>query len=173
MKIRKANLDDIKTISKIYIDTWRTTYNGLVPVNFLNELSYEEAESKWTHFLSNQLHQTFIYVAINNSEEIVGFAAAQNSDDLEFKGELYALYLLPKAQGLGAGRLLISAIAEHFMEKDIFSMLVWVMKNNNSGRGFYKRLGGQYYSHRESVFGGTRVEDEAYGWKDTSTLFVK
>jgi len=172
VKIRKGNIDDIKAISKIYIDTWKTTYNGLVPENFLNELSYEEAENKWIHFFSDQLHQSFIYVAINDFEKIIGFAAAQNISDQEFQGELYALYLLPQAQGLGAGRSLISAIAEHFMEEGIFSMMVWVMKNNNSGRGFYKRLGGKYYTYRESEFGGFLVEDEAYGWKDISMLSV-
>lgn len=172
VKIRKGNIDDIKAISKIYIDTWKTTYNGLVPDNFLNELSYEEAEKKWMNFFSDQLDQSFIYVALNDFGESIGFAAARSSSDQEFKGELYALYLLPKAQGLGVGRRLISAIAEHFMEEGISSMMVWVMKNNKSGCGFYKRLGGEYYTHRESEFGGFLVEDEAYGWKDISVLSI-
>ncbi|WP_242491003.1 GNAT family N-acetyltransferase [Priestia endophytica] len=172
LKIKKANIDDIKVISKIYIDTWKTTYKGLVPDKFLNELSYEEAENKWMHFLNDQIHKSFIYVAINEFEEIIGFAAAQSSSDVEFKGELYALYLLPKAQGLGAGRSLISTVAQHFIEEGISSMMVWVMKNNKSGRGFYKRLGGKCYTHRESQFGGFLVEDEAYGWKDISMLSV-
>lgn len=172
MNIRQGNRDDIKEISKIYIDTWKSTYSGLVPDNFLNELSYEEGENKWVNFLSNQLHQSFIYVATNDSEEIIGFAAARIINDKEFKGELYALYLLPKAQGLGAGRSLISTTAEHFIKEGIFSMMVWVMKNNKSGSGFYKRLGGKYYTHRDSQFGGFLVEDEAYGWKDLSMLSV-
>jgi ribosomal protein S18 acetylase RimI-like enzyme len=172
LKIRKANVDDVKVISKIYIDTWKTTYQGLVPNDFLNELSYEEAEDKWTNFTNDQIHKSFIYVAINEYEEIIGFAAAQSSSDVEFRGELYSLYLVPKAQGLGAGRSLISAVAQHFMEEGISSMMVWVMKNNKSGRGFYKRLGGKYYTHRESQFGDFKVEDEAYGWKDISLLTV-
>jgi len=53
VKIRKANIDDIRVISKIYVDTWKTTYNGLVPDNFLNELSYEEAENKWIKFFND------------------------------------------------------------------------------------------------------------------------
>ncbi|WP_176585471.1 GNAT family N-acetyltransferase [Priestia megaterium] len=170
MKIRKANIDDIRVISKIYVDTWKTTYNGLVPDNFLKKLSYEEAENKWMKFFSDSLHNSFIYIASNDSEEIIGFAAAQINNDKEFKGELYALYLLPAAQGLGAGRSLISTVAEHFMNEGISSMMVWVMKNNKSGSGFYKRLGGKYYTHRESRFGECIVEDEAYGWKDISIL---
>ncbi|MBT2255944.1 GNAT family N-acetyltransferase [Priestia megaterium] len=170
MKIRKANIGDIKVISKIYVDTWKTTYNSLVPDNFLNELSYEEAENKWMKFFSNPLHKSFTYIASNDSEEIIGFAAARISSDKEFKGELYALYLLPAAQGLGTGRSLISTVAEHFKEEGISSMMVWVMKNNKAGRGFYKRLGGKYYTHRESQFGECLVEDEAYGWKDISML---
>jgi len=49
-------------------------------------------------------------------------------------------------------------------------MMVWVMKKNQSGRGFYQRLGGEYYGSRESQFGEHIVEDEAFGWKDIYNL---
>jgi len=49
-------------------------------------------------------------------------------------------------------------------------MLVWVMKKNESGRAFYKRLGGKYIDHRQSRFGNVTVKDEAYEWLDITTL---
>ena len=52
-------------------------------------------------------------------------------------------------------------------------MMVWVMKQNKSGLGFYERMGGKEYIRRTSMFGGTKVEDVAYGWKDISVLCVE
>lgn len=170
MNIRKATSEDIKAVSAIYIDTWKTTYKGLVPDEYLHSLSYEEAETKWGKFMSKSQYKPLIFVAINEIDETVGFAATQMMSEKDQTGELYALYLLPKAQGLGAGRRLLSAVAEYLYKEQMSSMLVWVMKKNEAGRGFYKRLGATHYAHRESEFGGLTVEDEAYIWNDLSGL---
>lgn len=34
-------------------------------------------------------------------------------------------------------------------------------------------MGGKEYIHRASTFGGTKVEDVAYGWQDISVLCVE
>ena len=107
---------------------------------------------------------------MNDTGKIIGFASGQSIDEENFDGELYSLYLLQESRGLGIGRQLVSAIAKHFKEKGIYSMMVWVMEQNKSGLGFYKRMGGKEYIHRTSKFGGTIVADVAYGWKDISKL---
>ena len=68
MEIRKASKEDIKHVSRVYVDSWRTTYRGLVPDDYLKELSYEEAEKRWIDFLNNE-NEPFIYVAINDDRE--------------------------------------------------------------------------------------------------------
>ncbi|PGM62080.1 GNAT family N-acetyltransferase [Bacillus paramycoides] len=172
MEIRKANKEDIKGVSRVYVDSWRTTYRGLVPDDYLDELSYEDAEKSWIDFLNNK-NEPFIYVAINDTGKIIGFASGKSIDEKNFDGELYSLYLLQECRGLGVGRQLVSAIAKHFKEKGIYSMMVWVMKQNKSGLGFYERMGGKEYIHRTSTFGGTVVEDVAYAWKEVSKLCVE
>ncbi|UNJ81329.1 GNAT family N-acetyltransferase (plasmid) [Bacillus sp. CMF21] len=169
MEIRKASKEDLKQVSRVYVDSWRTTYRGLVPDDYLKELSYEEAEKRWIDFSDNE-NEPFIYVAINDEGKIIGFASGKSIDEKNFDGELYSLYLLQECRGLGVGRQLVSAIAKHFKEKGIYSMMVWVMKQNKSGLGFYERMGGIEYIHRISTFGGTKVEDVAYGWKDISVI---
>lgn len=42
MNIRKANRDDAPGIAKVHVDSWRTTYKGIIPQSFLDELSYEQ-----------------------------------------------------------------------------------------------------------------------------------
>ena len=171
MEIRKASKEDIKDVSRVYIDSWRTTYQGLVPDDYLKELSYEDAEKSWIDFSYNE-NEPFIYVAISDTGKIIGFASGKSIDEKNFDGELYSLYLLQECRGLGVGRKLISAIAKHFKEKDIYSMMVWVMNQNKSGLGFYERMGGKECIHRTGTFGGTIVEDVAYGWKDISIICI-
>lgn len=172
MKIRKATKEDIKGISRVYVDSWRTTYRGLVPDEYLAGLAYEKAEKRWIDFLDNEI-EPFIYVAVNEDGKIVGFAAGRRNDDENFNGELYSLYLLKECRGLGTGRLLVSACANHFKGKGIDSMMVWVMEQNKSGVGFYERMGGKEYIRRTSEFGGVLVNDVAFGWKDITKLFVE
>lgn len=172
MKIRKAREEDIKAVARVYVDGWKTTYYGLVPDDYLKRLSYEEAKQRWLQFLNTE-NEPFIYIAINDAGKVIGFAAGKSIDDEKFHGELYSLYLLQECRGLGTGRQLVSATAKHFKERGIASMMVWVMEQNKSGLGFYKRMGGKEYLHRKSEFGGTVVDDVAYGWKDVSVLSME
>jgi len=172
LEIKIASKEDIKDVSRVYVDSWRTTYRGLVPDDYLDELSYEDAEKRWIDFLNNE-NEPFIYVAINDTGKIIGFASGKSIDENNFYGELYSLYLLQESRGLGVGRQLVSAIAKHFKEKGISSMMVWVMKQNKSGLGFYERMGGKEYIHRTSTFGRAVVEDVAYRWKNISELCIE
>ncbi|WP_438298441.1 N-acetyltransferase family protein [Sporosarcina sp. FA15] len=130
MEINKASKEDIKHISRVYVDSWRATYRGLVPDDYLKELSYEEAEISWIDFL-NYENEPFIYVATNDEGKLIGFASGKSTDDKNYDGELYSLYLTEECRGLGVGRHLVSAITKHFIEKDIHTMMVWVMKKIN------------------------------------------
>lgn len=60
MEIRKANKEDIKGVSRVYVDSWRTTYRGLVPDDYLDELSYEDAAKRWIDFLNNENEPLFM-----------------------------------------------------------------------------------------------------------------
>lgn len=172
LKIKKASEGDIKDIARVYVDSWKTTYQGLVPDSYLDKLSYEKTEQKWLDFLNNE-EEPFIFIAVNDAAKVIGFASGKSLDDENFNGELYSLYLLSECRGLGIGRQLVSTIAKYFIERGIDSIIVWVMEQNESGLGFYERIGGKEYLRRTSEFGGKIVNDVAYGWKDVSVLVMK
>ncbi|WP_310739799.1 hypothetical protein [Oceanobacillus alkalisoli] len=41
MQIRRADSKDATGIAKVHVDSWRATYKGIIPEDFLNNLSYE------------------------------------------------------------------------------------------------------------------------------------
>ncbi len=45
--LTRSKVEDIKDIAKVHVDSWRTTYRGIVPADYLNSLNYKEFEDKW------------------------------------------------------------------------------------------------------------------------------
>jgi GNAT superfamily N-acetyltransferase len=109
-------------------------------------------------------------VALDEQRQIVGFASGGPVRDPRsalYKGELYAIYLLTRAQRSGLGRQLVVAVARHFVRRDINSMLVWVLADNPA-RHFYEALGGTYVRMKMEAVGDDMHKELAYGWKDIS-----
>ena len=76
MIIREARIDDAAGIAKVHVDTWRTTYAGILPDEHLANLSYERREKLWIDYiLSDAESRIFNYVAENDAGQIVGFAS--------------------------------------------------------------------------------------------------
>ena len=172
MIIREAITRDISEIAKVHVDTWRTTYRNIFSSEFLANLSYEKRENSWHQVFNNALKgNNFIYVAENESGQIVGFvnAGREREDNLIYRGELCALYILESYQRQGIGVKLVKKVAERLNRMEIDSMLVWVLKDNPACH-FYEKLGGKEISAKEIERKGTKLIEIAYGWKDISNL---
>lgn len=70
-----------------------------------------------------------IYVALNEKEQIIGFASGgkSRSPEYPYDGELYAIYLLKEYQQQGIGRKLIQSIVNELQSGGYQSMIVWVL----------------------------------------------
>ena len=52
MLIREASPRDAAAIARVHVDSWRTTYAGIVPADYLANLSYTRREQFWCDILS-------------------------------------------------------------------------------------------------------------------------
>jgi ribosomal protein S18 acetylase RimI-like enzyme len=174
MIIRQAYVEDAAGIAKVHIDTWRTTYAGIVPAEHLANLSYEKREKIWAQRLSNPGNKVFYYVVEDDSGGIIGFVngGPERTNDPDYKGELYAIYILKQYQGQGLGHRLVSALAKSLLSVGMDSMLLWVLADNPASR-FYESLGGQQIKSKQEDIGGATLEELAYGWKDIRVLLTK
>jgi GNAT superfamily N-acetyltransferase len=163
--IRPATLDDVPGIARVHIDSWRTTYTGIVPDEYLAALSYDDSEARWQRWLSDTKRRMIVLVAVQG-DRVIGFASGGNERDgnAEFTGELYAIYLFREAQGHGTGRRLFDAIAAGLREQGHDSVLIWVLAQNPS-REFYRRIGGELVATKVVTIGGAELEEEGYGWR--------
>ncbi|MCZ0900074.1 GNAT family N-acetyltransferase, partial [Microcoleus sp. HI-ES] len=53
MIVREAKIADAPAIARVNLDTWRTAYRKIVPADYLAQMSYEKAESRWQEILAN------------------------------------------------------------------------------------------------------------------------
>ena len=65
MNIRLATIADAQAIAKVHVDSWRTTYKGIVPDDVLANLSNSQRTEKWHSMLSNP-RDKITYVAIED-----------------------------------------------------------------------------------------------------------
>lgn len=172
MMIREATHSDVLAISKVHVDSWRTTYRGIVPDEHLANLSYERRANGWYQILNRALEDgNFTYIAEDESGEIVGFAngGVERTGDPVYKGELTAIYIRQSYQEKGIGRRLVRVVAERLDRLGINSMLVWVLVDNPACQ-FYAALGGKLVHEKELTIGGKLLIEVAYGWMDTGNL---
>jgi hypothetical protein len=47
MYIREATMTDVAAIARVHVESWRTTYKGLLPDDYLANLTYEQREPRW------------------------------------------------------------------------------------------------------------------------------
>lgn len=169
--IREARIEDAAGMAKVHVDSWRTTYAGIVPDSYLANLSYARRETFWRDILASVPARSHPFVAVNDTGEIIGFVSGgpQRNGDPAYQAELYSIYLLREYQGQGIGRQLTRRLVEAFLQVNIRSMLLWVFADNPACR-FYEALGGQYLRTEQADFGGVMVDEVAYGWPDITVI---
>ncbi len=171
--IREASPADAGSIARVHIDSWRTTYAGIVPAEYLAGFSYQRRESRWYETITANQPTESIFVA-EEGGYVVGFASGgpERDGDTTYRGELYTVYLLEEHQSRGLGRQLVSAVAQRLLADGFSSMLLWVLEDNYGARRFYDLLGGDLVGRKTVAIGGRDLVEVSYGWKDIAGLVV-
>lgn len=172
MIIRKANLNDVKGIAKVHVESWRTTYKGLMPQPYLDALSTEKREEIWVNNLSNSDYDVF--VAENDQGEIIGFTSAGKRETTHETDttDLTTLYLLEPYHGQSIGKSLLKAVVEAIKERGFKKINVEVIHENKT-RLFYEKYGAQYKKTVKISVYRQPIDEDIYVWTDIEKLLEK
>ncbi|MCE2527578.1 MAG: GNAT family N-acetyltransferase [Actinomycetia bacterium] len=172
MHIREAEWSDAAAIARVHIDTWRSTYAGIVPDDHLASLSYNRGESWWEGVLSRDQPTRRVFVAQQRGGEVIGFAGGgpEREGDPTYRAELFFIYVLAEYQRSSLGRRLVASVARRLLVNGLSSMLVWVLEDNHGARRFYESLGGEELASKTIAVGGTDLVEVSYGWKDIGCI---
>jgi hypothetical protein len=67
MHIREATMADVAAIARVHVESWRATYKGILPDDYLANLTYEQREPLWREILSKPVGHSLVYMAEDNA----------------------------------------------------------------------------------------------------------
>lgn len=162
--IRPATLSDSPAIARVHVSSWRSTFRGLLPDDFLASLDEAHYEERWKRLIGASTSKVYV---VDAEDGIVGFASGgrERAGVAGFGGELYAIFLIDSAQRRGFGISLVRALVGGLRDMGLDDMIVWVLRDNWGARHFYERLGGVYIETHPITFGSASIPEVSYGWR--------
>lgn len=136
--IMQATEADTETIRRIAEETWWPTYG---PILSEEQISFMLAEIYSPEKISHQLRtgeQSFLLL-YENSEPVAFAAYSPRTEDPDIY-KLHKLYCLPKTQGKGYGKVLISAVMSKVKHAGR-QLLDLNVNRYNKARSFYEKMG--------------------------------
>jgi ribosomal protein S18 acetylase RimI-like enzyme len=155
--LAEAAIQDFKTIREIAYKSWPSTYGSILSkeqIDYMLDLFYSEQA-----LLENLNQKGHRFLLVNEGEVCLGFASYEHNYLNQKCTRLHKIYLLPEAQGKGAGKLLIEAVEN--LAKENQSVVVSLNVNKfNTAISFYKKIGFEVVSEEEILLEhGYKMED--------------
>ncbi|GAB5468700.1 MAG: GNAT family N-acetyltransferase [Rhodospirillales bacterium] len=172
--LRKARPADAEGIAAVHVETWRTTYAGLIPDRYLLDLSPEIQAARWRRLIARPSPKDETLVIDGGAEGILGFGSSgpARQAGAPARAEIYTLYVAGDRQGRGFGRALLTQLLRGLHRRGFPDAFLWVL-SGNPARFFYQALGGQRAGRQDEPFAGTRLSEEAYCWPDLASWLTE
>lgn len=180
ISLRKARAADAIAIGAVHVASWRTTYPGILPDDYLTKLSVSRQAAYYDAAIRGGSGVTVatasgVDVPLGSGPRIIGFTTAGRARNAEIggkrlaEGEIETLYVLDDWRDRGIGRRLMKAAASHLVEIGCRSAFCWVLRDNPS-RWFYQRLGGKAVAEKDVQVAGRTVAQSAFVWDPIELL---
>ena len=165
--IRDAIPSDAEGITFVHVNSWQTSYAGIVDQDFLDNISYEKRLDRRKEILKSK---TMLHLVVLSGEQIVGFAdvgpiRSESCEGLhvcENVGEIYAIYLLEDHKGKGCGKALFASCREWLKTNELKSFVVRALVDNVRARRFYEKEGGKIIRTTYINIGDKQYEEVSY-----------
>lgn len=162
--IRKARPADADAVARIYVESWRDTYPGILPARLLLSMTVAGQSARWRNAISIAARES-VLVAEDSRGNVLGMTSMGRSRDpgLGFDAEIYTLYVHPMVTGRGVGRALLAGAFASLGHKGHANCLIWAHAQNPA-RYFYEAMGGKLVAERKTAMMGTPVPEVGFGW---------
>jgi GNAT superfamily N-acetyltransferase len=169
--IRPATPNDAPAIARVRVESWRTTYKGMIPDTYLSGMNVEDSAALWHKVLCAGASTTSVFVA-QDAAGIVGFASGNMLSEPKhgLDAELSAVYLVREAQRAGVGRRLVAHVAAAQRSFGATGLIVWVIAGNKPARAFYEMLDAELLIEQPFTWDGMDMLEAGYGWRDLDAL---
>ena len=166
--IRLAKAGDAAGIAKVGVQTWRDTYAGLVPDDYLLRMTEARQAVQWDALVRRPRGADAVLVAEAASpagRKIIAYGSCGRSRGSLMAGEVFTLYVASDWQNRGIGQRLLFGLFKSMVGRNLNDSVIWVLSGNPS-RYFYEVMGGKRLAERKEKFAGTMLDETAYAWPD-------
>lgn len=165
MEIRRfSKTDSIEEVCRVYAESWRSAYRGIVPQEYLDNLDAR----RFMGFITEDLPRIWL---ASDGEHIVGsssYSAARDKDKPGW-GEIVSIYLLPGYTRRGIGTGLLRASMDSLFKMNCKKIYCFALEDNYPARDFYVKNGFfQGADSREITIGGKRLLEIRYIFEKTN-----
>ena len=138
-----ANKNDAYRVAYVVAHSWKETYAGLVPDEYLDYRinDIDNRVESTGEFIENYSGK---YMVVKVDDLVVGMCAFRVDDNRD-SGHLDAMYLLNEYHGYGIGKELFKSAIDWFVDKGLNTMTLECMCGNDT-INFYKKYGGEITS---------------------------
>ncbi|MEH6408732.1 MAG: GNAT family N-acetyltransferase [Leeuwenhoekiella sp.] len=155
-KAEEIDKHQVAIIHKLAHEIWPQTYSDLLSegqiVYMLNMMYSIES-------LENQIASGHKMYVFKYNEQETGFLVIEHNKDESNKTKVHKIYLQPKHQGTGLGKIMMDFAAEKALESGDKSLFLNVNRQN-SALGFYEHYGyKKMYSEDNDIGEGYLMED--------------
>ena len=156
--IRKAESRDKGDIANIYVESWKFTYKGIIPQDFLDGLD----KDKYLARMSGEYVPDEVVFEVDG--QVAGLAKLidYRDDDLEDSGGIKTIYFLPQYIGKGYGIILLKWLVEKARSDGLRNIIVWGLSENKRAGRAYKKAGFIMDRTRFIEIGGKHLEETRY-----------
>lgn len=167
VSFREATAADCAAVAEVHVRSWRESFAGLVPQEFLDAMSVERRTRAFAERFAAPSSSYRMFVAEAAGRGVVGFAdfGEPREEFGGYEGELYAIYLLPEFQRRGVGGRLFRLGVEHLLASGRRSMYLLALKVSPY-RTFYEKMGGRVVGSKRVEIGGEPFDELVYGWDE-------
>lgn len=162
MNIEKITKDTAVQASYIYAMSWKTGYKGIVPQEYLDDLSLE----RWADKLGNTGHVCFRedYILSDKGKYVASSSICAARDErYRGWGEIMSVYVLPEEFRKGYGTALFSYVFNRLLENGYPKVYLWVLEENDRAKRFYESMG--FRANGERIYqdiGGKELAEVRY-----------
>lgn len=167
---REATVDDIPQVAKVHVESWRRSFPGVVPQEFLDSMSAEKREEAFRERFSDAAYK--MLVAEDPVNGIVGFADF-GTPRLEgvgnFETQIYAFYFLKEFQGKGLGGALFRRCIKEITDRGFTNVCLDSLAVSPY-RKFYDKMGGKVVGGDGHKLAGVHFATVIYGWSNLGEI---
>lgn len=143
--VRSMVMGDVEDLATLMVESWQFAYEGLMPVDFLMNLSVQDRAGSLRRVLesnaASDLRDTRLVVSADKPDEILGVCSFGPDRTDDSVGEVYALYVSPTMIGSGLGRFLMQDAVAQLSEFSFGEIFLWVLEGNDRAIRFYEKAG--------------------------------